>query len=145
MLEDNKVKTIVIFSLNVAGLGQSPVTWYPCVSWRSIISALLCHRRITISWNGSVPPWEMQLSNANLASPLQRAKPLRRTFAVSGDELVLAFVKAKKNPTTKKINAHWKSRGRAYSADNTLTISLPSTDSLPLDVIASVPKVTFAR
>jgi len=45
----------------------------------------------------------------------------RRTFAVSGDELVLAFVKAKKNPTTKQINQHWKSRGRAYTADNTLT------------------------
>ena len=49
------------------------------------------------------------------------AKRHRRTFAVSGDELVLAFVKAKKSPTTKQINSHWKSRGRAYTADNTLT------------------------
>ena len=40
---------------------------------------------------------------------------------MSGDELVLAFIKAKKNPTTKQINQHWKSRGRAYTADNTLT------------------------
>jgi hypothetical protein len=40
---------------------------------------------------------------------------------VSGDELVLAFIKAKKNPTIKQINSHWKSRGRAYTADNTLT------------------------
>ena len=40
---------------------------------------------------------------------------------MSGDELVLAFVKAKKSPTTKEINQHWKSRGRAYTADNTLT------------------------
>jgi hypothetical protein len=48
-------------------------------------------------------------------------KRQRRKFAVSGDELVLAFVKAKKNPTTKQINSHWKSRGRAYTADNTLT------------------------
>jgi hypothetical protein len=49
------------------------------------------------------------------------AKRHRRTFVVSGDELVLAFVKAKKNPTTKQINQHWKSRGRGNTADNTLT------------------------
>jgi len=51
----------------------------------------------------------------------KQANRHRRTFAVSGDELVLAFVKAKKSPTTKQINSHWKSRGRAYTADNTLT------------------------
>ena len=45
----------------------------------------------------------------------------RRTFAVSGDELVLAFVRAKKNPTAQQINSHWKRRGRADTADNTLT------------------------
>jgi len=55
------------------------------------------------------------------AAVTKPAKRRRRTFAVSGDELVLAFVKAKKNPTTKQINQHWKSRGRKYSADNTLT------------------------
>ena len=55
------------------------------------------------------------------ASVNKPAKRQRRTFAVSGDELVLSFVKAKQNPTTKQINSHWKSRGRAHSADNTLT------------------------
>ena len=50
-----------------------------------------------------------------------RDKRRRRTFSVSGDELVLTFVKAKKNPTTKQVNQHWKSQGRAYTADNTLT------------------------
>jgi hypothetical protein len=44
----------------------------------------------------------------------ESAKRRRRMFAMSGDELVLAFAKAKKNPTTKQINQHWKSRGRAY-------------------------------
>ena len=40
---------------------------------------------------------------------------------MSGDEPVLAFVKAKNSPTTKRINKHWKSRGRGNTADNTLT------------------------
>jgi hypothetical protein len=46
----------------------------------------------------------------------------RSKFAVSGSDSVLAFVNAKKNPTTQEIKAHWISEGRAGGVDNTLSI-----------------------
>jgi hypothetical protein len=49
------------------------------------------------------------------------AKRRRRTFAQNADQFVLAFVKTKKNPTTKQVNQHWKKQGRSHTADNTLT------------------------
>jgi hypothetical protein len=57
-------------------------------------------------------------SASTVAKP---AKRQRRTFTQNADQFVLAFITAKKSPTTKQINQHWKSQGRAYSADNTLT------------------------
>ena len=54
------------------------------------------------------------------AAPLKRRK--RRHFDVSGNDLILAFVKEKKKPTTKEINAYWIGEGRSGKADNTLSI-----------------------
>ena len=45
----------------------------------------------------------------------------RGSFAVSGDESILAFVKKAGTPTTKDVNNHWKSEGRGGTADNALT------------------------
>jgi hypothetical protein len=51
--------------------------------------------------------------------PRRRRK--RRTFAVSGDESILEFVRSQKNPTTQEIKAHWNSEGRGGTADNALS------------------------
>ena len=49
----------------------------------------------------------------------QRRK--RGSFAVSGDESILAFIKKVGTPTTKDVNNHWKGEGRGGTADNALT------------------------
>ncbi|HSZ54654.1 MAG TPA: hypothetical protein VK797_03280 [Tepidisphaeraceae bacterium] len=54
------------------------------------------------------------------ARPARKRK--RRKFAVSGNELILNFVKQNKRPTTREINTHWISEGRSGKADNTLSI-----------------------
>jgi hypothetical protein len=57
------------------------------------------------------------------ASPAaaKRGRGKRTTFAMSGEEAVLSFVRQRKNPSTSEIRAHWKSMGRASSADNSLS------------------------
>ncbi len=59
------------------------------------------------------------------AKPAKRGRPAgrrrRRKFAMSGENSVLAFIKSRKDPTTKDVNAHWKSQGRGGTADNALT------------------------
>jgi hypothetical protein len=45
----------------------------------------------------------------------------RTKFAMNGEEAVLSFVRQHKNPSTSEIQAHWKSVGRASSADNSLS------------------------
>ena len=45
----------------------------------------------------------------------------RRVFAVSGDQLVLSFVKKHGKPSTAEVNAFWQAEGRGGKADNTLT------------------------
>ena len=56
-------------------------------------------------------------------APAARGKRRRRKFAVSANELVLAFVKAKKNPTTQDIKQLWANEGRPKSgADNILSM-----------------------
>jgi hypothetical protein len=47
-------------------------------------------------------------------------KRTRQTFAVSGDESVLAFVQANPDCTTAQVNDHWTTEGRAGKADNAL-------------------------
>jgi hypothetical protein len=57
------------------------------------------------------------------ASPsgVKKRKRRRRTFAVSGEESILAFIKANKAPTSQEIEKHWKSEGRSYVAANLLS------------------------
>jgi len=48
-------------------------------------------------------------------------KRRRRSFPMSGDESIMAFIKSAGNPTTKDVNKHWKAEGRGGTADNALT------------------------
>ena len=57
------------------------------------------------------------------ATPAQKpakGRRERRKFAVTGEQSILAFIKLKRNPTTKQINANWKQEGRGGSADSLL-------------------------
>jgi len=55
------------------------------------------------------------------AAPKATRRRRRRSFDMNAEEMVLAFVKTHKNPTTQDINKHWKSAGRGHTADNTLS------------------------
>jgi hypothetical protein len=48
-------------------------------------------------------------------------KRVRRKFAVSGEQVILNFVKGKSNPVGKEIEKHWSSEGRAGTAANLLS------------------------
>jgi hypothetical protein len=50
-----------------------------------------------------------------------RRRRSRRTFAVSGEQSILAFVKSKSNPVGREIEKHWSSEGRAVTAANLLS------------------------
>jgi hypothetical protein len=63
--------------------------------------------------NGSIAK-----SNPTAGGPKRRK---RRSFATTGEESILAFVKRKKNPTGREIESHWKSEGRGGPAANTLS------------------------
>lgn len=47
-------------------------------------------------------------------------KRTRKTFAISGEESVLTFVKGNAGCTTAQVNEHWTTEGRAGKADNAL-------------------------
>ena len=53
--------------------------------------------------------------------PMQTRHRRRKKFAVSGDESIIAFVKERKNPTTKDLTKHWSSEGRGGTAANALS------------------------
>ncbi|HEY8746437.1 MAG TPA: hypothetical protein VIM11_00575 [Tepidisphaeraceae bacterium] len=44
----------------------------------------------------------------------------RGSYKVTAEDLVLAFVKQQKNPTSREINQHWKAAGRPWTADVTI-------------------------
>ena len=44
----------------------------------------------------------------------------RKKFARTGEQSILAFIRERKNPTTKQINAHWEEEGRGSTADSLL-------------------------
>jgi len=44
----------------------------------------------------------------------------RRQFGMTAADFVLAFVRQRKQPTTREVNVHWKSAGRPFTADVTL-------------------------
>jgi len=45
----------------------------------------------------------------------------RRVFGITGDELILTYVKDKNGATTEEIRKHWDSSGRKGKAENNLT------------------------
>jgi hypothetical protein len=50
-----------------------------------------------------------------------KGKRVRRKFAVSGEQMILNFVKSKSNPVGKEIEKHWSSEGRAGTAANLIS------------------------
>ena len=50
-----------------------------------------------------------------------KKKRIRRSFAISGEQSVLNFVKKNTNPVGRAIEAQWKSEGRAGTAANVLS------------------------
>jgi len=59
---------------------------------------------------------------AKAAEPAKAAAaPRRGKFAISGEQLILDFVKAKGGATTEEIRKHWQAAGRKGKAENKLT------------------------
>jgi hypothetical protein len=63
--------------------------------------------------------WKVKVAPAPKAGKKRRR---RGRFAVSGNDLVLAFVKANPGATTSEIKKHWAGEGRTSGADNTLSL-----------------------
>lgn len=57
---------------------------------------------------------------AGRGRPPGSGKRTRKTFAMSGEAAILAFVKKAGNPTTRDVEKFWKSQGRGGSAANAL-------------------------
>jgi len=51
----------------------------------------------------------------------KRKAGARRAFTTTGEQSVLAFIKANKNVTTAQVNTNWTNEGRSGKADNTLS------------------------
>src|SRR4051794_40243191 len=68
---------------------------------------------------GRPPKNQKQWMEAPPRKPHKRRRG-RGSYETTAEELVLAFVKANRSPTTREINGHWKSEGRGHTADNTL-------------------------
>jgi hypothetical protein len=58
---------------------------------------------------------------ATIGKNRRRRKRVRRKFAVSGEQLILNFVKSKSNPIGRDIESHWTSDGRAGAAANLIS------------------------
>lgn len=52
--------------------------------------------------------------------------PWSRKFTMTGDELILAFVREKGGATTEEIRKHWDAAGRRGKAENNLTLLVKS-------------------
>ena len=59
--------------------------------------------------------------NATSASAPSKGRRTRGSYATTGEESVLAFIKSNKKPTTSEIKAHWASEARLGTADNVLS------------------------
>jgi hypothetical protein len=72
---------------------------------------------------GTKPPGRPRGGNHSLATepPVRTRRRRRGKFAVSGDESIIAFIKERKNPTTKDLTKHWASEGRGGTAANALS------------------------
>jgi hypothetical protein len=58
---------------------------------------------------------------ATISNNRRKRKRIRRKFAVSGEQMILSFVKSKSNPIGKDIQKHWGSEGRAGAAANLIS------------------------
>jgi hypothetical protein len=59
--------------------------------------------------------------NATPAPAPSKSRRSRGSYATTGEESVLAFIKSNKKPTTSEIKAHWASESRLGTADNVLS------------------------
>lgn len=60
-------------------------------------------------------------ASAKKPGPKPKSGGKRGSFAISGDESVLEFVKKAGQPNSAEINAHWTKEGRKGKADNSIT------------------------
>lgn len=69
------------------------------------------------------PPKNAIFGRAPVGRPPGRpaGRRKRRTFAISGNESIINFVREHKNPSTKEIKEHWMSEDRGGKVDNALT------------------------
>jgi hypothetical protein len=58
---------------------------------------------------------------AAIGKNLRKGKRVRRKFAVSGEQIILNFVKGKSNPIGREIEKQWTKEGRAVTAANLLS------------------------
>jgi len=59
--------------------------------------------------------------SATPAPAPRKGRRSRGSYATTGEESVLAFIKINKKPTTSEIKAHWASESRLGTADNVLS------------------------
>ena len=67
------------------------------------------------------PPKAASEANDGVAAPKRGRKRRRRSFAVSGEQMILDFLRQKKSATTQEIKSLWKSENRGGTADNALS------------------------
>ncbi len=60
-------------------------------------------------------------AKAAARGPKKAAKRVRGKFEITGDELIIRFVRKLGCPTTEEIRRHWESEGRRGKAENNLT------------------------
>ena len=60
-------------------------------------------------------------AKAGTRGPKKAAKRVRGKFEITGDELIIRFVRKLGCPTTEEIRRHWESEGRRGKAENNLT------------------------
>jgi hypothetical protein len=68
---------------------------------------------------------------------------VRGTFEITGDELILRFVRKLGCPTTEEIRRHWESEGRGGKAENNLT-NLVKTGKLVRNRIPGQMRSTYS-
>ncbi|MGA2440738.1 MAG: hypothetical protein ABSH08_07255 [Tepidisphaeraceae bacterium] len=63
----------------------------------------------------------MAKRTATIGHQGRKRRRVRRQFAVSGEQMILDFVKSKSNPIGNEIEKHWSSEGRAGAAATILS------------------------
>jgi hypothetical protein len=67
------------------------------------------------------PPKAVSEASDVATAPKRGRRRRRRSFAVSGEQSLLNFIKQHRNPTTQELKQHWASENRGGTADNTLS------------------------